>query len=183
MKLKKIPVKISNLTKAEDIIKDLSKTARVKRASINLDDVIFCQSESEAAEKPLFFPFNLIFKERIRRGIPALCIALQEAGYDIWVYTAGYASTNYISQMFRHYRIKVDGIINGLNHANNKGVSIYDQAKPLMEKKYNTTIHIDTEHVVWVRLGTKEFEDIPVNSQDEKWANNVISIVRGLKDI
>lgn len=181
--LRSIPVKITNLTQPADIVRDLSKTTREKRASINLDDVVFCNPESEPAESPLFFPFNRIFRERIRRGIPSLFYALQEAGYDVWVYTSGYASTDYIRQMFRHYQIKVDGIINGLNHTGPNGSSAYDQAKTMMEKKYKITLHIETDHVLRVRMGTKEFEDIPLEAHDERWANHVITIVRGLKDL
>lgn len=181
--LKTIPVQITNLTHADDIIKDLSKTTREKRAAVNLDDVVFCRNDSEPAEKSLIFPLNRIFRERIRRGIPSLFYALHEAGYDVWVYTSGYASTDYISRMFKHYHIKADGIINGLRHTGPEGSSTYDQAKTLMEKKYRITLHIEPDHVLWVCLGTKEFDDLPVGSQDEKWANNVISIVRGLKDL
>ncbi len=180
--LKTIPVKITNLTTGSDIVRDLSKTTREKRASINLDDVVFCQPELEAAEKPLFFPYSRIFRERVRKGIPSLFYALQNAGYDVWVYTSGYASTDYISQLFRHYHIKVDGIINGLRHTEPNGISTYDRAKSLMEKKYKITLHIETDHVLWIRLGTKEFDDYPVEAQNEKWANNVISIVRNLNN-
>lgn len=180
--LKTMPVKITNLTQPSDIVRDLSKTTRDKRASINLDDVVFCQPESEPAEKSLFFPYNRIYRERIRKGIPSLFYALHEAGYDVWVYTSGYASTDYIRQMFRHYRIKADGIINGMNHKAPDGSNTYEQAKTLMEKKYKTTLHIETDHIVRSYVGRKDFDDLMVGSQDERWANNVISIIRGLKE-
>ena len=179
--LKTIPVKLINVTHAADIISDLQKTSRVKRASINLDDVVFCRNASEPSEKPLFFPFNKIFPERIRLGIPALFFALHEEGYDIWIYTSGYASTDYIDQLFRHYHIQIDGIVNGSTRLKAGDKAGMRQAAALLEKKYSTTLHIDTESVLQVRSGTKEFRQADIDAQGEKWAGRVISIVKSFE--
>ena len=181
LKEKSIPVKIINLTHASDIIDTLEKSKRDKRASINLDDVVISGPASENFEKPLNFPYNRIFRERIHRGIPALFYALHEEGYDVWIYTSGFASTDYITQLFRHYHIEVDGIINGTTRLKADDNNKMKQAKSMLQKKYPVTLHIDTDSILRTQSGSKEFEQYEIESKDEKWANNVITIVRSLK--
>lgn len=181
MKEKSIPVKIINLTHASDIIDTLEKSKRGKRASINLDDVVISAPDSKDFEKPLNFPYNRIFRERIRRGIPALFYALHEEGYDVWIYTSGFASTDYITQLFRHYHIDVDGIINGTTRLKADDNNKMKQAKSLLQEKYPVTLHIDTDSIFRTQSGSKEFEQYEIESKDERWANNVITIVRSLK--
>ena len=180
---KKVPVKLTNMTQVSDIIGQMEKTSRNKRASINLDDVVFCQNDTDQAEKPLYFPFNRIFPERIRKGIPGMVFALQNAGYDVWIYTTGYASTDYIKQLFRHHRIKVDGIINGANRINSDRENNMSGIKELMANKYRITLNIDMDTVSWIRSETKEFEQIEIPSKEENWAQQVIAIVRNLKNL
>ncbi len=182
LEVKKVPVQVTNVTHASDIIGQMEKTTRNKRASINLDDVIFCQNDSEPSEKQLFFPFNRIFRERIRRGIPGLIYALHNAGYDVWIYTSGYASTDYINQLFRHHGIKVDGIINGANRLNSEK-NIMGSVKEMMAKKYRITMNIDTDTVSWIRSETKDFDAIEISSKDETWAHEVIEIIRKLENL
>lgn len=181
--VKKVPVDLINVTQLSDIIGQLQKTDRTKRASINLDDVIFCQNETEPAEKPLIFPFSRIFPERIREGIPGLVFALHNAGYDVWVYTTGYASTDYLNHLFIHHRIKVDGIINGANRLNSSKENDMSKVKELMAKKYRVTLNIDMESVSWIRSDTKDFEMINIDPKGDSWARQVTDILRRLKDL
>ena len=183
MDVKKVHVKLTNVVRLSDIVGQMEKTNRTKRASINLDDVVFCQNETEPAEKPLIFPFNKIFPERIRLGIPGLVYALQSAGYDVWFYTTGYASAEYIRRLLRHHRITINGMINGahrLNSARDKNMS---SVKDLMDKKYRITLNIDMDTVSWIRSETKEFDQIEIPSDGDNWSQNVIEIVRKLNDL
>ena len=183
MDVKKVHVKLTNVVRLSDIVGQMEKTNRTKRASINLDDVVFCQNETEPAEKPLIFPFNKIFPERIRLGIPGLVYALQSAGYDVWFYTTGYASAEYIRRLLRHHRITINGMINGahrLNSARDKNMS---SVKDLMDKKYRITLNIDMDTVSWIRSETKEFDQIEIPSDGDNWSQNVIEIVRKLKGL
>ncbi len=183
MDVEKVPVKLINLTHTSDIIGQMEKTSRNKRASINLDDVVFCQQESEPAEKTLLFPYNRIFPERIRKGMPGLVYALHNAGYDVWIYTSGYASTDYIKQILRHHRIKPDGIINGADRLRSAKKNDLSDVKDLLAGKYRVTLNIDMETVSWILSETKEFEAIEIDTQNGPWANQVIGIVRKLKDL
>ena len=183
LNLKTVPVEVTNLIHKHDIIGRMEKSSRNKRASINLDDVVFCPNETEPAEKRLIFPFRKFFPERIRLGIPGLVYALQNAGYDVWIYTTGYASTDYLNHLFWYYKIKPDGIINGANRMNSGKDNDWENVKELMARKYRITLNIDMDAVSWIRSETKDFEMIYIDSKDGSWAQQVIAIVRKLKDL
>ena len=112
--IKRVPINIINLTHETDIKKMLLESKHDKRVTLDLDEVVFCDPDKSAAEKPLAFPINKIYKERIRLGIPSLLNILSKNGYDIWVYTKNYYSYDYISAYFRKYSVKLDGIITGV---------------------------------------------------------------------
>ena len=182
LNVRRIPVNLVNMTHAADIVKFLERSESDMRAAINLDDVIFCTDESEPAEKALPFPAGRFFKERIRLGVPALSHALHKMGYDVWVYTSGYASTDYISRLFRHYHIHTDGIANGVQRLQTEINAAPQKEREMMEKKYRLTLHIDTDSVVRIHTGTKEFEQEMIESHDDKWSSCVISIVSGFRE-
>ena len=181
--LKKIPVKVVNMTHVEDILESLEKTNRVKRASVNLDDVVFCQNNEEPFEKPRFHFYNLIYREHIRKGIPALFYTLQNEGYDVWVYSSGYRSADHISWLLDRYEVYANTIINGAERRNTWNSKELAEIREKMEKKYRVTLNIDTDAVSWIRSDTKEFDQIPVKSHGEEWAKEVISIIRDLKNL
>ena len=181
--LKKVPVRVVNMTHIEDILEMLEKSDRTKRAAINLDDVVFCQGDAGSCEKPLPFPLSLIWPERIRKGIPALCYTLQNEGYDVLVYSSAYPSSDHVNTLFRHHRIYVTGFVNGTEREKSWHGNDVAKVKALMEKKYHVTLNIDTDSISWIRSDTKEFDQIPVNAGGEEWAKEVISRVRELKDL
>ena len=181
--LKKVPVSVVNMTHVQDILESLEKTNREKRASINLDDVVFCQNNEEAFEKPRFHIYNLIYREHIRKGIPALFYTLQNEGYDVWVYSSGYRSIDHISWVLNRYEVYTNAIINGADRKKTNYSRDAAEVREAIDKKYRVTLNIDTDAVSWIRSDTKEFDQIPVKSRGEEWAKEVISIVRDLKNL
>ena len=182
LNVKKVPVQLVNMTHVPDIAKVLEKSTADRRASINLDDVVFCTGDAEPAEKMLPFPARRFFKERIRLGIPALFHALHEQGYDVWVYTAGYASTDYISRLLKRYHIHADGIVNGANRLKDEKDAAAPKVREMLEKKYRVTLHIDTDSVVRIHTDQRDFEQEMIDAGGDKWSARVISIVRGFKE-
>ena len=53
------------------------------RVSFDLDEVLFVSPETHKTEPELRFPYNRIYKERLRLGAPELINRLQELGYDV----------------------------------------------------------------------------------------------------
>ena len=86
------------------------------RVSFDLDEVLFVSPQTHKTEPPLKFPFNRIFKERLRLGTPDVIRSLQQLGYEVWVYTSSFRSERYISWLFRLYGVRFDGIVNGTRH-------------------------------------------------------------------
>ena len=86
------------------------------RISFDLDEVLFVDPSNHMIEPELKFPFNRIYKERLRYGTAELIPKLQSLGYEVWVYTSSFRSEFYIKSLFRLYGVKFDGIVNGGRH-------------------------------------------------------------------
>ncbi len=179
--LKKVPIKIVNLTHEEDIRRMLENARSNVRVVFDLDEVIFCRSEVEAAEAELPQPFNRIFKERIRKGFPALAAALSEEGFDLWVYTRGLYSVDYLEMMFAEYHIHVDGIVSEARTAKKFAASMNGEAADsIKEKKPVTILHIDRDSVLCTNSQAKAFEHVTFEASDEDWGCETLRVVREL---
>ena len=73
------------------------------RVSFDLDEVLFVSPDTHKTEPALRFPFNKIYKERLRLGTPDLVNELQRLGYEVWVYTSSFRTERYIKNLFKHY--------------------------------------------------------------------------------
>ena len=178
-RLKKVPVDIVNLTHDEDLHHMLNSTNRELRVAIDLDQVILTQSSDVSHEKPVSFFASLLYKDKLRQGCPTLINALHRMGYDVWVYTRGYHSSEYISKLFKCYNFKVDGIINGVGAPGRSPLN--DEAtKEKFNRKYIRSIHIDTDQISYIDKATREFIAIKVGADKADWAAQVIDIIRGL---
>ena len=62
------------------------------RVSFDLDEVLFVSPDLCKTEPELHFPWNRIYKERLRLGTPELINSLQKMGYEVWVYTSSFRS-------------------------------------------------------------------------------------------
>ena len=180
--IKKIPVKIVNLTNQVDIDKMLKASEHDKRVSFDLDEVIFCSKEYDIPEKPLPYPINKIYKERLRLGVPGLMHYLGTKGYDIWVYTSEYYSLEYIRLLFKKYSVKVDGIITGTERKEKKHSAEKKKTESKLEKKYKETIHIDRDMVIRTLHSGKDFEEYEIDADAASWSKKVISIIHKMKD-
>ena len=174
-----LPISIVNLTQETDIEQMIRHSKHDKRVTLDLDEVVFCQGE-DAAEKPFPFPRNKVFKERIRRGIPALFHYLAKQGYDIWVYTAQYYSMEYIRAYFRRYAVQLDGIITGTGRKTKDSVEARKRTEKLFNRQYTETLHIDREALLRTMRDTGTFEEYSIEEPAEEWSWAVMNIVRGL---
>ncbi len=81
----------------------------------DLDEVLLRPSTDPYLEKPLIFPFNLLYPQRLRLGVPALFYFFKNEGYDIWFYSSGYHSFDDVVTFFRHSDARIDGAITGID--------------------------------------------------------------------
>lgn len=181
--LKKMKIKIVDLTTEKDIRKMLEKATSNKRVTLDLDEVVFRPGTDPCLEDALRFPLNRFYKERIRRGIPALFHELNAKGYDIWVYSAQYYSLDYLVYFFKHYHVKVTGIVTG-TAKKTAGAALGKKAtEKLLEARYETTLHIDNEMVLRTHRDSKEFEEYKLGGAPENWSREVIDAVGKMKQV
>ena len=177
--VKKVPVSIVNLTHETDIENMLNDSEHDKRVTLDLDEVVFCREEDTPMEKELPFPFNRLYKERIRLGIPALLNYLGKQGYDIWVYTADYYSYEYLRAYFKKYSVKVDGIITGTRRKEKGAKEARKRTEQRFRAKYKETIHIDRNMVLRTFRDTKEHEEFEIDAKMEDWSREVLKYIKG----
>ncbi|MBO4750992.1 MAG: HAD family hydrolase [Lachnospiraceae bacterium] len=151
------------------------------RVSFDLDEVLFVFPENIKAEPELKFPWNRIYKERLRLGTPDLINGLQKLGYEVWVYTSSYRTEKYIKGLFRHYGVKFDGIVNATRHlkeVQRDSKQILPQKVP---SKYRIALHVDDETVICSYGREFGFEAFQLDGPDDEWKEKVIARAEEVK--
>ncbi|MBQ3665124.1 MAG: hypothetical protein II919_03355 [Lachnospiraceae bacterium] len=87
------------------------------KISFDLDDTLFVSPQKFKTEKELKFPWNKIYKERLRYVTIALFNYIRHQDIELWIYTTSFRSESYIKNLFKHYGIKPDYVVNGERHA------------------------------------------------------------------
>lgn len=175
---KRIATRTVNLTGEMDVKLMLQNSVHTRRATLDLDEVVFAKDGSVPAEKELPFPFSKLYRERLRLGVPALFRLLNREGWDVWVYTSQYYSPEYIRRLFRKYHVRVTGVVTGA--ARKTGNDSAAGLEKLVKDKYQSTLHIDSETVLLTRADGGEFEDLRLPGESV-WSAEVMEIVRRLK--
>lgn len=174
--LKLVPIQIVNLTQEYDIHKMLEKSIHNKRVTLDIDEVVFQNQPGEPAEKQIPFPLNRIYKERLHSGIPALFHYFMMHGYDIWVFSEKYYSTEYIQNLFRLYHVQVHGIITGTGRKKAGFTEAKARVQKLMAERYPVTLHVDLNMVVKINSKEKSYEEYSLQDSSPIWTKNVIDI-------
>ncbi len=169
-----VSVKIVNLTQEKDIRKMIQDSKTDKRVSLDLDEVVFGAPGDAHLEKPMPFPLNHVFRERLRQGVPALFRYLTDHGYDIWVYTAKYCSVEHIRWYFKYCSVRLAGIITGTGRKDARGIDPSGDLKKLMENQYRSTVHIDNNLIVRTLTGSREAEEVSLSGNPGTWAREVM---------
>ena len=111
--MKKIPIEIVNVISDDQILKTLNKLKGEMCVSFDLDEVLICDPDKYPAEK-LPFPLNVAFPETIRKNAGLLTAALCDFGFDVWVYTGKFYSSQQVKALLGIHRGRVSGVINGV---------------------------------------------------------------------
>jgi len=145
------------------------------KVSFDLDEVLFVNPATHKTEKALPFPFNAIYKERLRLGTPDLINTLQDMGYEVWVYTSSFRTEKYIKGIFRHYGVKFDGIVNGTRHLNEVQHGHSQILPQKVPNRYKISLHIDDEAVICSYGREYGFDTYQLDAQDDEWKDKVIA--------
>lgn len=151
------------------------------RVSFDLDEVLFVSPATHKTEPPPAFPFNRIFKERLRLGTPDVINTLQRMGYDVWVYTSSFRTERYIRWLFRLYGVRFDGIVNGQRHlkeVQRDNRTILPQKLP---NRYRISLHVDDEEVICSMGPQYGFRTYQLDAQDDDWKEKIIERAEQVK--
>ena len=177
----RLPVRIVDLTQESDLQEMLAASTSTRRVTLDLDEVVFRPETDPCLEPRLRFPLNRIYRERLRLGIPALFHMLNSNNYDIWIYTSGYYSMDYLRYYLKHYHVHVAGIVTGLGRKAPSGTDMHKALEKLMNAKYKTTIHIDNVAVVRTVSSSMSFDEYPLSGGNENWSLDVMRIFDEMK--
>jgi len=151
--------------------------------SFDLDDTLYVSPENFKTEEALKFPWNRIYKERLRLGTVDLFRRLQAEGIETWIYTTSFRSEKYIRRLFRHYGIKVGQVVNGSRHA--KEVQ-GDKVEPMPSKmpgRYRIDLHIDDDVSVYQNGTMYGFKVFLVGPPDDEWADKIFNEAMRIKSL
>lgn len=144
------------------------------RISFDLDDTLFINPEKTEAEPALSFPFSLCYPDRLRAGTVFLMQYLKEKQIEIWIYTTSFRSERYIRNLFRHYHIRIDTVINGARHAR----EVQGHKKEAMPSKYPShyriDLHVDDDSSVLENGKIYGFHVFLIHQQDKNWTEDII---------
>lgn len=144
------------------------------RISFDLDDTLFIDPNKFAVEKPLKFPLNLFFKERLRLGTADLFKRLSEFGCEVWIYTTSFRSERYIRGLFRCYGITLDGVVNGERHTLEVQRGKREPMPSKYPSKYKIDLHIDDDISVKQNGDLYGFRVMIIGENDPEWTDKII---------
>lgn len=145
------------------------------RVSFDLDEVLFVSPNTHKTEPKLIFPFNLIFRERLRLGCPELVKTLQKMDYEVWVYTSSFRSEAYIKMLFFLYGVRFDGIVNGTRHLKEVQRNNKDTLPQKLPNMYRISLHIDDEAIVCTLGRQYGYNTYQLEAQDDEWKEKIIA--------
>ncbi len=144
------------------------------RVSFDLDEVLFVHPDTHKTEPPPVFPFNLIFKERLRLGAPELIHTLQKLGYEVWVYTSSFRTERYIRFYFLLYKVRFDGIVNAMRHLKEVQGKRKEMLPQKLPSRYRISLHIDDEEIVCTLGRQYGYTTYHLEGEDEHWKEKII---------
>ncbi len=145
------------------------------RISFDLDEVLFVWPETHKTEPPLKYPLNKIYKERLRLGTPELIHRLQELGYEVWVYTSSFRTERYIKNLFKHYGVKFDGIVNGTRHLKEVQRDNKTTLPQKLPSMYRISLHVDDEAIVCSLGRQYGYRTYQLDEEDDEWKEKIIA--------
>lgn len=172
----KIPVRVVNLMHEAEVREILQNSRHEKRATFDMDEVLLRGGDEALLEKPLPFPWNRIYRERIRLGVPALFHSLMVSGYDIWLYSTRYYSADAVQDYFRRYHVEVTGVITALDKRRGRA----HELEEMIHGNYRCTLNIDNDTVLLVMNGEKELREFPLSGAPDTWSREIIELLKEL---
>lgn len=151
------------------------------RVSFDLDEVLFVSPKTHRTEPLPARILGRLYPERLRLGTPDLIHALQEMGYEVWVYTSSFRSEKYIRGLFRWYGIRFDGIINGTRHLREVQGNRRETLPQKLPNRYRISLHVDDEEVICSLGREYGFKTYHLDAEDDNWKEKIIARAEEIK--
>lgn len=148
------------------------------RVSFDLDDTLFVSPAEFKTERELKFPFNKIFKERLRYGTISLFQQIRAQNVQLWIYTTSFRSEKYIRGLFKCYGVKVDWVINGEDHARDVQGRKSEPMPSKYPPRYHIDLHIDDDKSVEQNGVYYGFRVFLVGEQDDEWDKKILDRIK-----
>ena len=148
------------------------------RISFDLDDTLFINPEKTEAEPELKFPFSVLYPDRLRAGTVFLMQYLHDTGNEVYIYTTSFRSERYIRNLFRHYHIRIDEIINGARHQREVQGNKAEAMPSKYPSHYRIDLHIDDDKSVLENGKYYGFVVYLIQEDDEHWTEKIIEQIR-----
>lgn len=149
--------------------------------SFDLDETLFINPEKVQPENPLKFPLCRIYKDRLRKGTVDLLTWVNSSDIKLWIYTTSYRSEKYIHNIFRHYGIKIDYIINGERHEKEVQRNNTERLPAKYPSRYHIDLHVDDEISVYQNGIAHGFRVYLLKENDSEWVDNLKAEIDRIK--
>jgi hypothetical protein len=114
--------------------------------------------------------------------VPALFHFLAKNGYDIWLYSSQYYSTDYIRNYFRKYHVKITGVMTAIGKRAEAAGDAGKNLEKQITNKYLFTVHIDNDMVLQIVKGSKDFREFPLNGENDAWPQEVMDAIAQIEE-
>ncbi len=151
--------------------------------SFDLDGVLLVNPRFYEVEKPIFYPFNYLYPERLRKGTVDLIHRLKEQKFEVWVYTSSHRREDYIRFLFLYHRVRFDNIINADRHEREVQRDRIERLPSKLPCYYQISLHIDDEDSVVQNGRDFGFNVLRVNEPDPLWAEKVLQEANRIRNI
>lgn len=173
--IKKVPVQIVNVAPDEEIFEKIKNSNNTMCVSIDLDEVLLAERSSYPREEKPSFISKKLFPKILRYNSGTLINELRNSGFDVWIYTNNFHSSEYIGVLLKNQHTKVDGIVNGLSKKRSK-----DGLRKAFVDKYKYSLHIDNDGIICVNNQTRDFESVDIQTTQNNWAADVMKQIKKL---
>ncbi len=143
------------------------------RISFDLDDTLFVSEQKFKTEPAPKFPFNIIYKDRLRAGTVELLNYIRDQKIELWIYTTSFRSEKYITGLFKYYGIKLDSIVNGARHEREVQAGHSEGMPSKYPSKYRIDLHVDDDISVVENGKTYGFNVFQIGGPDDEWVDKI----------
>lgn len=174
--IKRVPVQIVNVAPDDEIFEIIKNSNKNMCVSIDLDEVLLAERSSYPEDAKPSYVSKKLFPRILRYHSGALINELRNSGFDVWLYTDHFHSSEYIEVLLKHQKTNVDGIVNALSRRTTKG-----GLRKAFIDKYKYSIHIDNEEIICVNNESRDYYSVELKTSQNNWAADVIKQIRQLK--